>query len=633
MLWALPLLPALAGLAIWAAGDGGRGRLGLMACGAAAALLLLAVAAAWQGWQGGLRWGAGLELRLALTPLSAVVAVTVPAVTLAVLAFAAAHEAPRGLARLLGIMLGFAGAMLLTVSADDLLSLLIGWEIMGATSWALIGHHWRDGENPASGLYAFIATRLGDLGLFLALMATWAGAGSLEFAALARLEGPALAVAAFGVLVAAGAKAGQVPFAPWLFRAMAGPASVSALLHAATMVAAGAYLVARLHPYLAPVPGWGAAVMALGLVTALAGGAVAILQGHAKKVLAGSTSSQLGLMFVAVGAGYPGIAIAHLVAHAAFKAPLFLSAGIAGKAAGTYRLSAMGFGRCLPVAAGLTVLAALALAAVPPLGAAWSKEQIVAAATHRSLWWGLAVMLAGALSAAYAARFWWLAFGMGDAAPQERPGWAETAALGALALAGLALGVLWWPPVQQALPARLPEATPLETAVSLALVAAGLWAGLTLARRRAAPQRQTQAANWLGLPDLIDKLAVRPFLRLAAGAARLDDRALDAIPRGAARGARRIARGGRRFRGAMQADRGLLDAAVWQVARAARALARLSGDRGERLSDALPEGAARMTGQGGTDARRVQTGLSHHYYAIFTAGAALAILMLIFWRF
>ncbi|RKF12265.1 NADH-quinone oxidoreductase subunit L [Roseovarius spongiae] len=628
MLWALPLFPALAGLALWASGDGSRLRLGAMAGGAAAGTLVLAVLAAAQEWQDGFAWGAGLELHLALTPLSAAVAITVPAVALAVLVFAAAHEEARGLARLLGLMLIFIGAMELAVVAADLLSLLIGWEVMGFCSWALIGHHWRDRANMASGRYAFVTTRLGDLGLFLALMATWGGAGALDYAALGRLEDAPLALAAFGILIAAAAKAGQGPFAPWLFRAMDGPSSVSALLHAATMVAAGAYLLARLHPWLAPAPYWSGAVIALGLFTALAGGAVAVMQGHAKKLLAGSTSAQLGLMFIAVGAGYPGVAVAHLVTHAAFKAPLFLSAGIAGEAAGTYRLREMGFGRALPWTAGLTALAALALAAVPPMGAAWSKEQIAAAAMHESLWLGLAVMVAGALSAAYAARFWWLAYGPGGAEPEARPRWPEIAALGVLALACAALGLLWLGPVQASLPLRLPETRSLEIAASLALVAIGLLAGLTLARRETAPE--PQAADWLGLPALIGHGIVRPFERLAALAAHLDDAVLDAIPRGAASGAQHIARGGRRAWGAMQADRGIINAAVWQVAAMTRALARLSDKPGEILADGLPEGAARITGRTGADARRLQTGLSHHYYAIFGIGAALAILFVIF---
>src|SRR5699024_9764591 len=189
------------------------------------------------------------------------------------------------------------------------------------------------------------------------------------------------------------------------------------------------------------------------------------------------------------------------------------------------------------------------------------KEQIVAAATGQNLWLGLVVMVAGALSAAYAVRFWWLAYGPGDAAPKTKPRWPETAALGALALAGVALALLWLPPVQALLPLRLPGGSALTLAVSLALLAIGLLAGLTLARRADVPQ--PSAVDWLGLPALIDAGIVRPFERLAAGAAWLNDVALHAIPRGAAAAARQIARGGRRTLGPVRADLGLFDAAAW----------------------------------------------------------------------
>src|SRR3546814_2179969 len=130
---------------------------------------------------------------------------------------------------------------------------------------------------------------------------------------------------------------------------MAGPTSVSALRHAAAMVAAGAYLLARLHPMLGHAPAFAGAVIAVGLTTAVAGGLVALLQNHAKKLLAASTSAHFGLMFVAVGAGYPGVAVLHLVAHAGFKALLFLAAGVAGEHAGCYALDRDRLGRALPV--------------------------------------------------------------------------------------------------------------------------------------------------------------------------------------------------------------------------------------------------------------------------------------------
>ncbi|WP_269843285.1 NADH-quinone oxidoreductase subunit L, partial [Brevirhabdus pacifica] len=321
--------------------------------------------------------------------------------------------AATGLGRLLGIMLIFVGGMQMVVIADDLLALLIGWEVMGACSWALIGHRWRESAPMRSANYAFVMTRAGDIGLFVALFAVFAGTGSTSYAALGQLEGGMLGVAAWGLLVAAASKSGQLPFAPWLFRAMDGPAAVSALLHSAAMVAAGVYLLARLGPDLAAAPGFAPGALAVGLATAVAGGVVAIRQTHAKKLLAGSTSAQMGLMIAAVGAGFPGVAILHLVVHAAFKAALFIAAGIAHHATGSHDLRDMALGRAMPRVALLVLPAAFSLAAVPPLAGGWSKEEILKALEAAGPVASALGVLAGGLSAAYAARFAILAFGLG----------------------------------------------------------------------------------------------------------------------------------------------------------------------------------------------------------------------------
>ena len=653
MIWWVAILPALAGLALWLGGDGSRLRLGLVAVAVMAATCALAVAATGAT---SVEWAPALTLRAELTPLSRAVAVIVPLVALAVAIFAAAHEAAEGLARLIGLLLVFIGAMELVVIAADLVTLLIGWELMGACSWALIGHRWRERRAMPSANYAFVVTRAGDLGLFLALFACVAGAGSAGYAELERLEGPPLMIAAFGVLVAAAAKAGQVPFAPWLFRAMDGPTSVSSLLHSSTMVAAGAYLVARLHPWLAEVPGFEAAAVAVGLATALAGGLVAAMQMHAKKVLAGSTSAQLGLMFAASGAGYPGVAILHLIVHAFFKAPLFFAAGIAHSQVESFDLRRMRLGRALPLVAALAAVAALALAAVPPLGGAWTKEEVVAALGHHSPWLALAAILAGGLSAAYAARFWNMAFSPGDTGEgSSRPG--ETAALAMLALASLALSLLWWPVLHdaaaRALDIRLPTGGRLELALSLGFVALGLLVGLWLARNPV----ERRAADWLGLPRLIEVAAIQSGLSAAAYAARVDDAVFDAIPRGAAAAGRGVAaslgfaddrgidgipRGvattGRGLaaslgfaddRGIDGMNRGAGRGAVALIVRATAEAARLADRVGETATDLIPTGTGRIAGMAGADARRLQTGMSHHYYVLLAAGAAAGMLLLI----
>lgn len=634
-LWALPLLPLLAGLAVAAFGPERRGALTWIAGAVLAATLALAVAAALGGWTASLAWSDALTLTARLVPVSAAVAVLVPLVALPVAVHAALHEEGPGLARLIGGLLVFTGGMLLVVVADDLLTVLIGWEVIGATSWALIAQDWRDRANPRAGLYAFVVTRTGDLGLFVALMAMAVATGSASFDGLAALDGWPLILVAYGVALSAVSKAGQMPFSPWLFRAMAGPSSVSALLHAATLVAAGVYLAVRLEPELSRAPGWGGALIAVGLATALAGGVVAAIQEHAKKLLAASTSAQMGLMLVAVGAGYPGVAVLHLIAHALFKAPLFLAAGLAGHRVGGYALGAMRLSRAMPVTALLVTVAAAALAGLPPLGGAWTKEEIVGAAGHRDGFLAALVILAGALSAAYALRFALLAFGpgaapegQGEARGPEPEGAADWIPLGALALATGALSALWWPgvhdPAARLVGAELPGGSALELAASLGALALGLLGGLWLARnpREVMLARSERVAEWLGLPRLLDAAIRAPVDRLALALAALDDQVFDAGPRAAGwlarRGVATLARG----------DDRAVDAGVRGTAALGAWLAR-TGDRfGEAAADALPSGAGALATMSGRDLRGLQTGLSHHYYAILIAGLALAALVL-----
>lgn len=624
MIWVTAILPALAGLVLWASGI--RSPRGLAALAVLALVATLALAGF--GTPSEVHWSPALTLRAELTPLSRMVALLVPLVALAVVVFAAAHEEERGLGRLLGLLLAFTGAMELTVIAGDLLTLLIGWELMGACSWALIGHHWRRPEPMASAAYAFVMTRAGDLGLFLALFVTLTATGESSFAALGDLQGAALVVAAFGVLIAAAAKAGQLPFSPWLFRAMDGPTPVSAFLHSSTMVAAGAYLIARLHPWLAEAPGFAAAAMTIGLATALAGGAIGAVQMHAKKLLAASTSAQLGLMFTAVGAGYPGIALLHLVAHAAMKAPLFFAAGIAQSETGSFDLRGMRLGRAFPWLATATLLCALALGGVPPLGAAWSKEKIVAAAGHHGPLLAVLVALAGAFSATYASRNWVMTFGRGERA-RSRVWPGESWPLAVLAIATLALSVIWLPAVEVALLGRLgiepPSAKLWEVAVSIVLVAAGVVAGLLLSRL----ESRRSWEEWFGLPGLIDATVTRPVLRLSERAADWDDRLVDGVP---AYGAESLRAFSRRF--AWTSDREadeLRNGGTGLVAlatRLTRAAARVGSGTGERLADLTASGTAAIMRSGAGTVRRLQSGMAHHYYLFLTLGAAGAVLIL-----
>lgn len=629
MLWSLALLPMLAGLLLFASGWQRRMGLATTAVVVLGLTLVLAILAARGGWTAQWTWSDVLTLRAMLTPLSAVVAITVPAIALPVLGYAAVHEERPGLGRLVAGLLFFTGAMELVLIAGDLLTLLVGWELVGACSWGLIAQPWRSPGVAGSALYAFLTTRLGDLGMFLAAMMAFAGGHSLAFADLSSLPAGSLAWVAAGLLLSAAAKSGQVPFSPWLFRAMAGPTSVSALLHAATMVAAGAYLLARLQPVLAAVPWFASAAIAIGLTTALAGGVVALLQCHAKKLLAASTSAHFGLMWVAVGAGYPGVAIAHLVAHAAFKALLFLAAGIAGQRSGGYALSSMQWGRALPWIAAMSAVGALALAGVPPLGGAWTKEAIAAAGDTVNGALALGVIVAGGLSAAYAARFQLAAFGTARERVSAPSRW-ERFALAWLAAASLGLSVLWVPGLRafiaEELAVQWPESASWVLIASMLAVALGLLSGRALERRHPTLGETgavAAAADWLGLPTLIDRAIVRPCLLLATVAAHTDTQLIDAAPRSVLRMSRWMA-------GTLaQSDHRWVDAGIRASAAFATWLAMLGTRFGELLVDGLPEGAARLAGLAGRDARHLQTGLSQHYYALLAVGSAVLVIVLL----
>lgn len=653
MIWAVALLPALAGALLWGAGRE-RSRTTLAAGAVVAILATLALALGVGEASAAFRWGAGLELTLEATGLSRVMAVLVPLVAAPVAAYAAYHEPEHGLARLVGLLSAFVGAMELLVLSADLLTLLIGWELVGVLSWALIGFEWRKVPRVQAAGQAFLPTRFGDLGLFAAAGAAFAATGSLRFEDLGAVSGAELDVVAAGVLLAAVAKSGQLPFSPWLFSAMAGPTPVSALLHSATMIAAGAYALARLQPALAGAGWFGPAVIGIGLATALAGGVVALVQVNAKRVLAASTSAQYGLMFVAVGAGFPGAAGGHLVTQAFFKALLFLAVGVAMQAAGTGDIASMRVGRALPVTAGLALVGSLALAAVPPLGGAWTKDAIVAAAAEESLALAIAVAVAGMLSAAYATRLHLLAFGRGERRDVAGPTPVERAALAVLAAATVALGALWLPGsaerVAEVTGARVAEEAMALAALGIVAVIAGYLAGRRLVRR---PLRAPAAVvDWLGVPALTKRLVVDPALATARALAEFDGRVVDAGVRAAAwlgaAASRLLARrdtltidaavervGG--LVGALgrllaRRDVRTVDAVVEAVGRATLRVGDRSSRSDDRVLDGAVEGVAAGVAGAGRLARRAQTGMVHHYLLAIAAGVAVLALLARSWR-
>lgn len=633
----LPIVPLAGAALVWALRSRPR------AAGRAAVLVLVGttVLAGWLAWSPGdtatLLWREGMGMHLGLRGLGRVMAVLIPSIAAPVAAFALAGDGEEGAPRLLVWILAFVGAMELLIAATDFLTLLVGWELVGACSWGLIGYHWKEGERPAAALRAFLTTRFGDLGLYLAAAAAFGATGSLDFAALSSASGVGLGVVAGGVLLAASAKSAQLPFSPWLFSAMSGPTPASALLHSATMVAAGAYALVQLAPFLEPVAWFMPAVVGIGVATTLAGGLVAAVHDDLKKALAASTSSQYGLMFVAVGVGSVAGASIHLVTHAAFKSLLFLGAGVAIHAVGTGRMDRMRLGSALPRTAVFVATGILALAAVPPLGGAYSKEAILAAAVHASPLVGAGILLSGVLTAFYAGRILLLAFGPGGRRVRMVPRPSETAALAFLAGLTAVLGLLWLPGVSAAAARLLPgrgfvEAQPWEMPVSFALIAGTAVACAVLDRRHllfsvglSEPPRAALGA-WLGLPSAAQRGLVQPALRLARGLARFDDRVVD----GGVRAAASVGRAGSRFL-ARWGEWGA-DGWVEGLARNAFRGAGHSRTLDDRGIDAAVEGVARGTWIAGGRLRALQTGLTHHYYAVVAVGLLVLVGLAVLWR-
>ncbi len=357
----------------------------------------------------------------------------------------------------------FTSAMLLVVYSGDLMVLLVGWEIMGICSYFLVGHYWETPEARAASLKAFLVTKLGDVPFLIGLFALAADAGSFRITTiLSEVTGGGLdhpTLIALLLLAGVAGKSAQFPLHTWLPDAMAGPTPVSALIHAATMVAAGVYFVARLLPVFAASA---AALVVLAVMAAvtMAGSALAALaQDDIKRVLAYSTIGQLGYMTGALAVGDRGAGAFHLLTHGAFKALLFLAAGVIIHAAGTNSLAAMSRMSNLrdrvPDAFWTMTVALLALAAIPPFSGFFSKEAVLGAAEHTATGHsefapataGWIVLVAGLvtalLTAAYATRLWLLAFrGSGPAAPDHgKQPLAMTSVLWVLAIPSLVAGL------------------------------------------------------------------------------------------------------------------------------------------------------------------------------------------------
>ena len=278
----------------------------------------------------------------------------------------------------------FITSMLLLVLGDNLLLTFLGWEGVGACSYLLISFWFTDESNASAGKKAFVTNRIGDFGYMLATFLVFVGLGSINYDDIATRAGElgsrsaTLIVVLF--LLAAAGKSAQLPLFVWLPDAMAGPTPVSALIHAATMVTSGVFLLTRLNPILAEAEVWSTGLIAwVGALTALFAATVAVAQNDIKRVLAYSTVSQLGYLFLAVGVGGYVPAIFHMVTHAFFKALLFLGSGsvIHGLHDEQDMRRMGGMSKLMPITAMTFIVGWLAIAGVPPFSGFWSKDEIL----------------------------------------------------------------------------------------------------------------------------------------------------------------------------------------------------------------------------------------------------------------
>jgi len=321
-------------------------------------------------------------------PLSAAMATLVALVAFLVQLYSLGYlagEAPGALGRYYFYQSLFAFSMLGLVFAPDFLQMFIFWELVGLCSYLLIGFYYQRPAAAAAAVKAFWVTKLGDVGFMIGIVLLWGKTGTFEFLPLFRVAGQGALDAGYFALcmgliyLGAIGKSAQFPLHVWLPDAMEGPTPVSALIHAATMVAAGVYLVARTYPLFLAVPDVLTGIAWIGAFTALLAATLALVQTDIKRVLAYSTVSQLGYMMAALGAGAPLAGFFHLVTHGFFKGLLFLAAGAVIHAVATNDMFQMGrLGGAMPKTATVFVVGALALAGIPPLSGFFSKEAVLA---------------------------------------------------------------------------------------------------------------------------------------------------------------------------------------------------------------------------------------------------------------
>ena len=354
---------------------------------------------------------------VAVDALSAAMLLVVTFVGLMIHIYSIGYMNPeRGFARYFAKLSLFMFSMLGVVLADNYVMIFIFWELVGLSSYLLIGYDYERVAAADAGKKAFLVNRIGDFGLILGIVLLFYAAGSVDFHTIEQalasgsMASAPLLIGALLVLMGALAKSAQFPLHVWLPDAMEGPTPVSALIHAATMVAAGVYLLARTFTLFAAAPDSLTVIAYIGGFTALFAATIAVVQNDIKRILAYSTLSQLGYMVMAIGLGSVTAGMFHLTTHAFFKALLFLGAGSVIHALHTQDIWDMGgLLKRMPVTGWTFTIGALALAGIPPMAGFFSKDEILAVAHHSPVLYVVGVATAF-LTAFYVARLLSVAF-------------------------------------------------------------------------------------------------------------------------------------------------------------------------------------------------------------------------------
>ncbi len=463
--------------------------------------------------------------------------------------------------RFFGYLNLFVASMLLLVLAADYLVVFVGWEGVGLASYLLIGF-WQYKHSAATAAKkAFVVNRVGDLGMSLAVMSMWTLFGSSSFATVGAGAGKVsdtwATLLGLMLLLAACGKSAQVPLQSWLLDAMEGPTPVSALIHAATMVTAGVYLVTRSHAIYAETEAASTAVVIVGAATALAGAIIGCAKDDIKKALAGSTMSQIGYMMLAAGLGPAGYALAifHLLTHGFFKANMFLGAGsvMHGMNDDVDMRHYGDLRKYMKVTFVTFAFGYLAILGIPPFSGFFSKDKIIEAAFADNVYVGLAALLGAGITAFYMTRLMLMTFFSekrweDDVHPHESPP-VMTWPLIILAALSLGGGVLyaghwiidWLEPVVGHEEAEAPLSALVMTLITLAVVLAGLGIAVWLFRRdvpRVAPVRVSPVTTFSRKDLYGDSLNETVFMRPGQYLTRTlvwgDNRGVDGLVNGVA---------------------------------------------------------------------------------------------------